>query len=145
MALACDLRVAGRASKLGQPEVSLGIIPGAGGPHRLPRLVGHGRARELIYTGRILSGEEAYDIGLVERVVDDGKALAAARELAAQIAAQAPLAVRLAKAALNQAAGAGDTATLVQMLAQAVLFESPEKHQRMEAFLQRRAGKGERL
>ncbi len=68
LAMACDLRVAGESSKLGQPEVSLGIIPGAGGGYRLPRLVGLGRARELIFTGRIIGADEARTIGLVEEV-----------------------------------------------------------------------------
>src|SRR5690606_20799490 len=70
LAIACDLRVAGRSARLGQPEVGLGIIPAAGGTYRLPRLVGLGRARELVYTGRILDAEEAERIGLVNRVVD---------------------------------------------------------------------------
>jgi enoyl-CoA hydratase len=138
LALACDIRVAGRSSKLGQPEVGLGIIPGAGAPHRLPRLVGIGRARELIFTGRLLDATEAERIGLVEQVVDDGQALAAGKAMAEQIAKNAPLAVRMSKLALNQAAGALDPGTWTEILAQALCFEDPEKSERMQAFLAKR-------
>src|SRR5262245_39335642 len=101
LAMACDLRVAGRSAKLGQPEVSLGILAGAGAIQRLPRLVGYGRAKELLYTGRIIDAEEALRIGLVNRVVDDADVLTSARELAGEIAKQSALAVRLSKAALH--------------------------------------------
>ncbi len=138
LAMACDIRIAGRSAKLGQPEVALGIIPAAGGTQRLPRLVGIGRAKEIIYTGRIVAADEAERIGLVNRVVDDDAVMDAAQEMAAQIAAQGALAVRLAKIALNTSSRAGhQTGTLVEQLAQAVLFESQEKDDRMGAFLER--------
>jgi len=95
LALATDLRVASRDAKLGLPEVGLGLIPGYGGTQRLPRLVGAGRALDLILTGRHLAAEEALQFGLVNRVVDD--APAAARELAGQIIQNAPIALGLAK------------------------------------------------
>ncbi len=140
LAMACDLRVAGRSAKLGQPEVALGIIPAAGGTQRLPRLVGLGRAREIVFTGRMVGADEAERIGLVNRVVDDAEVLAAAAELAGEIAKQGALAVRLAKIALNTSSRAGhQTGTLVEQLAQAVLFESDEKMARMTAFLEKRA------
>jgi len=139
LAMACDLRVAGRSAKLGQPEVALGIIPAAGGTQRLPRLVGLGRARDIILTGRLVEAEEAERIGLVNRLADDDKVLDAAEDLAAQIAKQGALAVRLAKIALNTSSRAGhQTGTLVEQLAQAVLFESQEKFHRMGAFLERK-------
>jgi len=139
LAMSCDLRVAGRSAKLGQPEVGLGIIPAAGGTQRLPRLVGLGRAKEIVYTGRTVDAEEAERIGLVNRVVDDEAVLAAARELAARIAAQGALAVRLAKVALDTSSRTGhQTGALVEQLAQAVLFDSQEKLDRMGAFLERR-------
>ena len=138
LAMSCDLRIAGRSAKLGQPEVALGIIPAAGGTQRLPRLVGLGRAKELIYTGRMVDAEEAERIGLVNRVVEDDQVLDAANEMAAQIAKQGGLAVRLAKVALNASSRTGhQTGTLVEQLAQAVLFESQEKLDRMGAFLER--------
>jgi enoyl-CoA hydratase len=138
LAMACDLRVAGRSAQLGQPEVALGIIPAAGGTQRLPRLVGLGRAKEIIYTGRLVHAEEAERIGLVNRVVDDDAVLDAAHEMAAQIAKQGGLAVRLAKIALNTSSRSGhQVGALVEQLAQAVLFESQEKLDRMGAFLAR--------
>ena len=140
LAMACDLRVAGESAKLGQPEVALGIIPAAGGTQRLPRLVGLGHARELIFTGRIVDAAYAARIGLVNHVVPDDEVMSRALGLAAEIARQGPLAVRLAKVALNTSSRTGqDTGTLVEQLAQAVLFESQDKLDRMGAFLEERA------
>lgn len=79
LAIACDLRVAGQSAKMGQPEVGLGILPGAGATHRLPRLIGLGKAKELIFTGRMVEAEEALQMGLVNRVVDDSSVLEEAR------------------------------------------------------------------
>lgn len=95
LALAADLRVAGSAAKLGLPEVQLGLIPGYGGTQRLPRLIGLGRALDLILTGRHVDATEALSLGLVNRVADD--ALAAARELAQACLSNAPIALGLAK------------------------------------------------
>jgi enoyl-CoA hydratase len=143
LAMACDLRVAGRSSKFGQPEVGLGILPAAGGTQRLPRLVGLGRAKEIVYTGRIVDAEEAARIGLVNHVVADGEVLARAQEIARQIAAQGRMAVRLAKVALNASSRTGqDAGFLVEQIAQAVLFDSAEKHERMTAFLEKKSKKG---
>ena len=138
LALACDLRVAARSAKLGQPEVGLGILPGAGGCYRLMRLVGLGRAKELIFTGRVITADEAFAIGLVEEVVDDGKARDRALDLARSIASQAPLAVRFAKAAMNSAARGEPTEVLLESTMQAVLFESDEKRRRMTEFLEKK-------
>src|SRR5262245_11174498 len=139
LAMACDLRVAGRGAKFGQPEVGLGIIPAAGGTQRLPRLVGLGRAKELIYTGRIVDAAEAERIGLVNFVVDDDQVLARAAALAADIAKQGRAAVRLAKVALNASSRTGqDAGFLVEQVAQALLYDSAEKHARMTAFLEKK-------
>lgn len=139
MAMACDLRVAGRSSKFGQPEVGLGILAGAGAIERLPRLVGLGRAKELLYTARIIDTEEALRIGLVNQVVDDGKALEAALALAQSIAKNDRLAVRLTKASLNASARSNDQVGIaIDAIAQAVCFESEEKVRRMTAFLERK-------
>ncbi|BBM69865.1 crotonase [Rhodothermus marinus] len=139
LAMACDLRVAGESARFGQPEVRLGIIPGAGATYRLPRLVGMGKARELIFTGRILDASEALAIGLVNYVVPDDEVLAKARALAAEIAEASPLAVRFAKMALNATAEMStDAALTLETLMQAVLFEDEEKYRRMTAFLERR-------
>jgi len=140
LALACDLRVASRTCKVGLPEVTLGIYPAAGGTWRLPRLVGLGRAKELVFTGRIVEAEEANALGMFERLVDEGKALESAKDLAAQIARNAPLAVQVAKVSLN-AAARGQDAAVAERLGQALLFDSPEKRERMTAFLEKRAKK----
>lgn len=142
LALACDLRVAGDGAKFGQPEVSLGILPGAGATQRLPRLIGLGLARELIFTGRIVDATEALHIGLVNRVVPDADVMPAAHELAAEIMANGPFALRLAKLALNASHRTGsDTGLLIESLAQATCFESADKHARMTAFLEARAAR----
>ena len=143
LAIACDLRVAGRSARIGQPEVSLGIIPGAGGTYRLPRLCGLGVARELIYTGRIVEADECLRIGLVNVVVDDAEVVDKALEMAEQIAGNGALAVRLAKSAINALARPGEAAAMAfESAAQAVLFESEDKRARMDAFLARRKDKG---
>jgi enoyl-CoA hydratase len=138
LALACDLRVASERAKFGQPEVGLGILPGAGAVQRLPKLIGLGRAKELILTGRIIDATEALQIGLVERVVADDALEDAALELAREIAKQGSLAVRLAKLALNAAGRTHPAFETVDVLAQAVCFESDDKVDRMRAFLDRK-------
>ena len=111
LALCCDIRIASETAKLGLPEVKLAVIPGSGGTQRLPRVVGATRAKELILTGRVLTASEAEAIGLVNRVVPAGGAVAAARELGTEIAARGPVAVREAKrlidTALDRDIGAG--------------------------------------
>lgn len=143
LAICCDLRVAGEGAKFGQPEVALGIIPAAGGTQRLPRLVGLGRAKDLVLTGRTIDALEAERIGLVNRVVPDEEVLDAAKGLARQILAHGTLAVRLAKLNLNNSARTGqDSGLLLEQVSQAVLFDSEEKRRRMTEFLEKRAKKG---
>lgn len=101
LALAADVRVAGAGAVFAFPEAQLGIIPGAGGTQRLPRLVGASRAKELIFTARRIKANEAADLGLVDYVVDENRAYARALEIAADIAKSAPLSLRMAKAAIN--------------------------------------------
>jgi enoyl-CoA hydratase len=136
LALSCDLRVASKSAKVGMPEVSLGIFPGAGGTWRLPRVVGFGHAKELIFTGRILDAEEAFSYGLFERLVDTD-ALSIAKDIAQQIAKNSPLAVQVAKVSLN-ALARQTNAEPVERLAQALLFDSVEKRERMTAFLEKK-------
>jgi len=141
LALACDLRIAGVSAVFAQPEVLLGIIPGAGATYRLPRLVGIGRAKELIYTGRRVAAEEALAWGLVNAVVPDDRLRAEALAYAERIARRGRRAVRAAKSALD-AGRRGVSARSPESLLQALLFESPEKHRRMKDFLEsRRVGK----
>lgn len=101
-ALACDLRVAAQSATMGLTETGLGIIPGAGGTQRLPRLIGPGRAKEMIFTAKRLSAAEAEAWGLVNRVSADGQALADAKQLAASIVANAPIALAQAKFAIDR-------------------------------------------
>ncbi|AGE63666.1 enoyl-CoA hydratase [Bacillus subtilis] len=102
LALACDLRIAAESAVLGLPETGLAIIPGAGGTQRLPRLIGRGKAKELIYTGRRVTAHEAKEIGLVEHVTAPCDLMPKAEELAAAISANGPVAVRQAKFAINK-------------------------------------------
>jgi enoyl-CoA hydratase len=101
LAMACDIRLASENAKLGQPEVSLGIIPGYGGTQRLPRLVGRGKAKELTFTGDMVPAAEAYRIGLVDEVYPAAELMGKAREMAQKIASRGPLAVQAAKQAIN--------------------------------------------
>ncbi|RLB33166.1 MAG: hypothetical protein DRH11_09645 [Deltaproteobacteria bacterium] len=101
MAISCTLRIAAESAKLGLPEVKLGIIPGTGGTQRLPRLIGKGRAAELILTGEPITAREAFEIGLVNKVVPDEKLISAVEELAKRIMRNAPIAVEMAKDALE--------------------------------------------
>lgn len=103
LAMACHLRIASKNASFGQPEVNLGIIPGYGGTQRLPRLVGHGIAMELVLTGARISAERAYEIGLVNKVVPQEELLDAAKEMIRTIASKAPLAVGMALEALRVA------------------------------------------
>lgn len=105
LAIACDLRVAGTNAVFGVPEVKIGIFPGAGGVLRLPPLIGLGNARDLLFTGRQVSASEALLMGLVTRVVEPGDVLSVSCDIAAQIAANAPLALRAVKDALRVSNG----------------------------------------
>ena len=102
LALACDLRVVGGSAKLGFPETSLAIIPGAGGTQRLPRLIGRARAKELIFTARKFDAAEALRCGIADRITDAGKALPSALELAREILPNGPIALRAAKEAIDR-------------------------------------------
>lgn len=139
LALACDLRIAAETARLGQPEIRLGLIPGGGGTQRLPRLVGAGRALRLILTGEPIDAREALRIGLVDEVVPDDALRPRTLELARTIAAQPPLAVRLAREAVR--------AALEQPLASGLAYErelfitafgSEDKAEGVAAFLEKR-------
>ncbi|MEW5783665.1 MAG: enoyl-CoA hydratase-related protein [Bacillota bacterium] len=102
LALACDIRVVSENAKVGVPEVTLGIFPGYGGTQRLPRMIAPGKAKELIYSGEMIDAAEAYRIGLAEHLTAPGEAVAKAREIAGKILKRGPVAVRLAKQAVNR-------------------------------------------
>lgn len=142
LTLACDIRIGGKSSKMGQPEVNLGIIPAAGGTQRLPRIVGLGRAKELVLTGWIIDADECHRIGLLNRVVEDAALMDEANKLAQTICKKGPLAIRVAKQALNQSSRTGlETGLVFESVAQAMLFESEDKMQRMTAFLNKSPGR----
>ncbi|HLA78392.1 MAG TPA: enoyl-CoA hydratase-related protein [Vicinamibacteria bacterium] len=139
LALACDLRIAAENAVFGLPEPSLGIIPGAGGTQRLPRIVGLGRAKEMILTGARWDARMALAVGLVSQVVPGESLLAAARAMADRVLALGPLAVRLAKAALNASSQMPLSAGLAfESTAQAITFESRDKMEGTQAFLDKR-------
>ncbi len=139
LALACDLRIAAENAIFGLPEPSLGIIPGAGATQRLPRIVGLGRAKEMILTGARWDARKALEVGLVSEVVPREGLLAAAGAMADRVLRLGPLAVRLAKAALNASAQMPLSAGLLfESTAQAITFESRDKQEGTTAFLEKR-------
>lgn len=140
LAMACDIRIAAKNAKLGLPELNLGIIPSAGGTQRLSRLIGLSRATELILTGRIISADEAKEIGLVSQVVELEALKEAVEKTAKQIIAKAPLAVQMAKQVINSGYDTDmQTAQLVERLAQALLFSTDDKNEGTKAFLEKRS------
>jgi len=140
LALACDLRVASVTSSLGFPEIKLGLFPAGGGTERLPRLIGESRARELMYTGNPIDAEEAYRIGLVNRLVPAGEALGAAEGLGRDIAARPGAAVRTLKRVLDHGLCMGTLeAQQLSVHAIAELFQSAEAQAGIRAFLEGRA------
>jgi enoyl-CoA hydratase len=139
LSMACDIRIASDRAKLGQPEVNLGIMPGAGGTQRLINLVGLGKAKELILTGDIIDAREAERIGLVNKVVPHEELMAAAREMAGRILEKGPLAVRLAKMTMNAGVKGGqEAAMLVERFAQSCLMTTDDKSEGTSAFLEKR-------
>ena len=139
LALACDLRLAAENAVFGLPEPGLGIIPGAGGTQRLPRIVGLGRAKEMILTAARWDARKALEAGLVSQVVPRAELMAAARAMAERVLALGPLAVRLAKAAVNASSQMPLAAGLAfESTAQAITFESRDKMEGTSAFLEKR-------
>ena len=139
LAMACDIRIASENARFGQPEVNLSIIPGAGGTQRLARLVGKGKATEMILTGEIIDAEEARRVGLVTQVVQPDGLMDAVRETTRTIMAKGPLAIRLAKLAIRTGFETDlKTGLVVERLAQAVLFTSEDKWEGTSAFLEKR-------
>ena len=137
LALACDIRYAASAAKLGQPEVNLGIIPGWGGTQRLARVCGLGVAKELIFTGRVIGADEALRIGLVNAVHDP--VLDQARETAALLASKSPIALRVMKELANRALGGDHTANLeAEGETFGELFSSDDAKEGMTAFVEKR-------
>jgi enoyl-CoA hydratase len=142
LALACSIRICSEKAQFGAPEVKLGIIPGDGGTQRLPRLVGLGRAMELILTGDFIDAQEAYRIGLVNKVLPQEELMDKATELAKKIASRPPLAVRFAKEAVNRSQE-GDAASgfALESYLHALSCTTEDKKEGVSAFLEKRKGK----
>jgi len=142
LALACSIRICSEKAQFGAPEVKLGIIPGDGGTQRLPRLIGLGRAMEMIIIGDFIDAQEAYRIGLVNNVFPPEKLMEKAMELAQKIASRPPLAVRYAKEAVNRSQE-GDTASgfALESYLHALSCTTEDKKEGVSAFLEKRKGK----
>jgi enoyl-CoA hydratase/carnithine racemase len=142
LALCADFRVAGESARVGQPEILLGIIPGAGGTQRLPRLIGPARAKDVVFTGRFVAAPEALQIGLVDRVVPDAEVYQAARDLVARYATGPAVALRAAKQAIDAGLESDlDTGLEIERLNFAALFATEDQRAGMRSFIQNGPGK----
>ena len=139
LAMACTIRLAAETAKFGQPEVKIGIMPGAGGSQRLPRLVGKGRALQIILTGEMIGAQEAYRIGLVNEIVPNANLIARAEAILEQIIFNAPIGVKFSIEAINKGL---ETSLTEGLLLEASLFAScfdtEDKKEGTSAFLERR-------
>ena len=139
LAMLCDLIVAGEGARFGQPEIRLGVMPGAGGTQLLTRALGKWRAMEMVLAGRLFTGRELYEAGLVTRVVPDSQALVEATRLGLEIAAMAPLAVRLAKESVQAAFMTGlEEGLSLERKNFYLLFATQDREEGMRAFLEKR-------
>ena len=142
LAMACDIRIASDTARFGQPEVNLGVIPGFAGTQRLSRLVGKGRAKELLFTGEMITAQEAWRIGLVNKVVPQEELLQAAKEMARKIAGKGPLAVRFCKEAVNNGLEMEfDRASAYEADLFALCFTTRDQAEGMSAFVEKRPAK----
>jgi len=139
LAMCCDIRIASENAKFGQPEINLGIFPGAGGTQRLPRLIGWGKAKELIYTGKIIDAVEAEKIGLVDKVVPPERLEEEVEQLAEAIASKSPLIIKLVKKVINRGLYTDLAAGLAYEKANFALCFATEDHtEGVTAFLEKR-------
>ncbi|MDW7650414.1 MAG: short-chain-enoyl-CoA hydratase [Bacillota bacterium] len=139
LAMACDVRLASEKAKFGQPEVSLGVPPGFAGTQRLPRIVGKGRAKELLYTGDMIDAQEAYRIGLANKVLPAEELLDAATAMAGKIASKGQIAVRLTKSAVNQGLEMdAERGMAYEAEVFGLVFSTEDQKEGMAAFLEKR-------
>ena len=139
LAMACDIRVTSDKAKFGQPEVNLGIIPGYGGTQRLPRLVGKGAAKYLIFTGEMISAEEAFRIGLADKVVPAEELMDSVIALAKVIMSKAPIAIKMAKHAINNGLNVDlKSGVAYEAEAYTTTFSTEDRVEGMSAFLEKR-------
>ena len=142
LAMSCDIRIASDKAKFGQPEVLLGVVAAFAGTQRLPRLVGKGRAKELLFTGDQIDAAEACRIGLVNKVVPAGELLTAAKELAAKIISRGPVAVQLCKAAVNEGLDMDlESAQAYEAEVFGLCFATADQKEGMNAFVEKRPAK----
>ncbi len=136
LAMSCDIRIAANTAKMGQPEVTIGIPPGWGGTQRLMRLVGIAKAKEMVYTGKMIKAEEAREIGLVNQVVELSTLMDETMKMAKTIAGNSSIAVRMSKAAMNKGRNADlDTGLGIELLAWRNCFTHPDREERMTSFV----------
>ncbi len=136
LAMSCDIRIASDTAKLGQPEVTIGIPPGWGGTQRLMRIVGIAKAKELVYTGRIVKADEAKEIGLVNQVYPLASLQEEAMKMAEAIAKNSAIGVQMSKTAINKGRNADlDTGLAIELLAWRNCFTHPDREERMTAFV----------
>lgn len=139
LAMACDIRIASEKARIGQPETGLGITPGFSGTQRLPRIVGMGKAKELIYTAEVIDAQEAFRIGLFNKVVDAERLMPEALEMAEKIASRSQVAVRYAKEAMNRGIETDiDTGISIESNLFGLCFASRDQKEGMGAFLEKR-------
>jgi enoyl-CoA hydratase len=139
LAMACDLIIASETAKFGQPEINIGVMPGAGGTQRLTRAVGKARAMEMVLTGKPISAEEALEAGLINRVVPEEILEDEALKMAREIAAKPPVAVRLAKKAVLKAMDTSlETGLAYEQMLFYLLFATEDQREGMRAFLEKR-------
>jgi enoyl-CoA hydratase/carnithine racemase len=144
LALCADFRIAGEGARVGQPEILLGIIPGAGGTQRLPRLIGPARAKDLVFTGRHVPAAEAREMGLVDQVVPDAEVYDAAVALAGRFTAGPPVALRAAKQAIDSSFEVElDAGLEVERLHFSGLFGTEDARSGMRSFMEKGPGKAE--
>ncbi|MDD4715388.1 MAG: enoyl-CoA hydratase-related protein [Oscillospiraceae bacterium] len=142
LSMACDMRIASEKALIGQPEVGLGITPGFGGTQRMPRIIGYGKAMELILSTRKVKADEAYAIGLVDKVVPHDQLMDEAMKLAESIAVMPQVAVRQAKLCIRKGMQADiNTALAFESEAFGLCFSTEDKHESMSAFLEKREAK----
>ena len=139
LAMSCDIRIASSKAKFGQPEVGLGIIPGFSGTHRLPKLIGQGYAKEMIYTGKVIRADEALRIGLVNAVYEPEELMDKAMEMAQMMLKNAPVAIRLAKQSINEGYDLdADGAIGLENKLFGQCFATRDQKEGMDAFLNKR-------
>ncbi|MBE6316944.1 MAG: hypothetical protein E7078_09960 [Bacteroidales bacterium] len=139
LAMACDIRIASSKAKFGQPEVGLGIIPGFSGTYRLPKLIGQGYAKEMIYTGKVIRADEALRIGLVNAVYEPEELMGKANEMAAMMLKNAAIAIRLAKQSINEGYDLdADAAIALENRLFGQCFATKDQKEGMDAFLNKR-------